>query len=240
MATARAEDFKEVVAYFSTTSLIPNPMPTSMVGIAKKIHEATYSLILWKFRLTLPSHAGPFLNEIASDALQILPQVLLGYTRPTKLLLRGIIENTLRLVYYTDHPVEFALTNAQAKWYIGVDKLFDYLKSHPNHKLAERSFDAINRLQTLYDLLSAGIHGRTVRDLESRSELSRITFSLSSATKEAALVKKCAEAVNFILAVDNKPAVRRFSVEDKGYIFGTMPRSARTAWHDFQGVLDRV
>ena len=70
-----------------------------MVRIARTIHGNTYSLILWRFRLRgLPEHAKVFIEEIASDALQILPQIMMGYSKTAKLLIRGISENGL-------HPV---------------------------------------------------------------------------------------------------------------------------------------
>ena len=129
--------------------------------------------------------------------------------------------------------------NQQEKWYIGVDKLFDYVKGHPNHKLAEQSFDAVNRLQTLYSELSAGVHGRTIRDLESRIALRNLTFNLAEARKELKLAQRCTEAANFILAIENRTEMRRFSSEDRGIILGTLPRPARLIWHDFAGVIDR-
>ena len=240
MPDSRSSDFQEVLDHFASVPLLPSPLPPSVSAIAKKVHESTYTLILWRFRLAnLPGHAKPFIDEIGSDALQVLPQILLGYTRATKLLLRGVIENTLRFVYFYDHPVEFAIMNQQAKWYIGLDRLFEYIKAHPNYRISERSFDAVNRLQSLYSELSASVHGRTVRDLESRSALQSIMLNLPAARKELKLVQRCAEAANFVLAIENRSKLRRFFGEDKGYIFGSLPPAARAAWHDFEGVISR-
>ena len=240
MVDARSADFREVIEYFGTVPLIPTPLPPSMNSLAKRVHESTYTLILWRFRLTnLPPHAQPFVDEISSDALQVLPQILLGYTRATKLLLRGILENTLRFVYFYDHPVEFALMNQQAKWYLELKQLFYYVKSHPNHKIAETKFDAINKMQSLYSELSAGVHGRTVRDLESRTALRSIIFNLAEARKELGLLQRCTEAVNFVLAIENRVQLRSFPADDKGYILGSLPKFARLAWQDFEGVISR-
>lgn len=240
MPDSRSKDLAEILTYLSETPLIPNPVTRDIALIAKKIHDATYSLVLWRYCLSkIPKQSKPFVEEIVSDALQILPQVLLGYTRPTKLLLRGIIENTLKFIYFIDHPVEYKIMNEPSKWYMGVDKLFDYTKSHPNYKISEKSFDAINRLQSLYSELSGWIHGRTVKELETRLALNKIAFSISVARKELKLVTRCAEAVNFLLAIENRAELRSFSTEDKTYIFTTMPKAARALWHDYTGVLNR-
>jgi hypothetical protein len=190
-------------------------------------------LILWRFRLKgLPTHGRPFIEEIASDALQILPQVLLGYGKTVKLLTRGIIENTLRHIYFSDHPVEFQRMNRDTKWFMPAAELFSYAKTHPKLALIEKRFDAINRLATLYSDLSAVVHGQAVKDLEMRLSLEKIAYTDSVAKRDAALVEKCASASNFLLAVFQGQKVAKFQSEDRLIIFQTMPPRARKAWRD--------
>lgn len=227
------------MAHLGAAPVLPRPLSPSMVALARQVHIATYPLVLWRYRLDPPSHAQPFLNEIASDALQVLPQMLLGYTRATKIFLRGIIENALRYIYFIDHPIEFFMMNSRGKWYLGVDKLFDYMKGHPKFQLSEPKFDAINRLQALYDELSADIHGRKVENLEGRLALIRIGYNQEVANVELNLAQRCSAAVNFCLAIENRRELRAFTLEDKGYIFGTMPKAARLVWHEYVGAIDR-
>src|SRR5258707_11561346 len=127
------------------------------------MHRATFNLILWRFRLSgLPTHGQVFIEEIASDALQILPQILMGYGKTAKLLTRGIVENTLRHLYFSDHPIEFGRMNSEPKWYVKMEELFEYAKIHPILRQTERKFDAMSRLSSLHSELSAGVHGRQV------------------------------------------------------------------------------
>ena len=85
------KDFAEVISFFKTKGIIHKTIPLSQLREAKRIHAATYSLVLWRFEIKrLPKHAKVFLDEIASDALQILPQALMGYRKTTTLLIRGI------------------------------------------------------------------------------------------------------------------------------------------------------
>ncbi len=235
MATSAAltEDLKSVTAFFKDQKLIPSPARATLLEIVRRIHRATYSLILWRFRLkrNLP-HTKPFIEEIASDALQILPQVLLGYGKTVKLLTRGIIENTLRHVYFSDHPVEFQKMNQESKWFMPTADLFTYAKAHPQLMLAEKRFDALNRLSSLYSELSAGVHGQAVADLEMRVSLETIAYSDSSAKKDAALIERCASASNFLLAVFHGQKMAKFQAEDQLIILQTMPPLARKVWRE--------
>ena len=164
-----ATDFDGVIRFLTEKGLFPPEPPRSMLASVKRMHAASYSLILWRFRLlSLPQHSAVFLEEVASDALQILPHAVQGYNKTTRLLIRGVAENTLRHIYFTDHPVEYARMNAEKKWYIGIDDLLANLGHHPAFEGIEQRFDAANRLKTLYDELSASVHGRRVEDLEMR------------------------------------------------------------------------
>jgi hypothetical protein len=190
-------------------------------------------LILWRFRLKgLPGHGRAFIEEIASDALQILPQVLMGYGKTAKLLIRGIIENTIRHLYFSDHPIEFARMNRESKWYITMETLLEYTKIHPIFLESEPKFDAINRLSALYSELSAGIHGRTVQDLEMRIALKKITYVEEAVKKQVGLIEKCTGAANFLLAMFHWGKMRSFQMEDRRIILRTMPPRARQVWND--------
>ena len=127
-----ARDLTGVIKFLQSIHLIPASPSQEVKTAVKRLHRATYSLILWRFRLVgIQPHARPFIEEIASDALQILPHALAGYIKTPSLLTRGIIENTLRYLYFSDHPVEFQKMNSEKKWYLETKDLFEYAASHP-------------------------------------------------------------------------------------------------------------
>jgi hypothetical protein len=231
-APSLTNDLKEVVAFLKGRNLIPSVGSAKLMDNVRRIHSATYSLILWRFRLKgLKPHGKPFIDEIASDALQILPQVLLGYGKTVKLLTRGIIENSLRHIYFSDHPIEFQKMN-EKKWFMPMAELFTYAKTHPKFTGAEKRFDAINRLSTLYSDLSAGVHGQAVADLEMRISLRRIAYSDSLAKDDVMLVERCAAASNFVLAIFHAQTLANLQPEDQLIILQTMPSRARKAWRE--------
>ncbi|MEH2480617.1 hypothetical protein V1282_003974 [Nitrobacteraceae bacterium AZCC 2146] len=226
-----ADDFAQVTSFLKERNIISAHPAASLLVNAKHIHSFTYSLILWRFRLrNLPEHSKVFVEEIASDALQILPQILMGYGKTSKLLIRGIVENALRHVYFSDHPIEFGRMNRDKKWYLSVTELCDYAKIHPLFVKTEPKFAAVAQLISLYSDLSGGVHGRSVRDLEMRSALSKIAYDDDAAKQEVEKLKRCAEAVNFILAIFHADKVRAFAAEDRRIILRSMPAHARSVW----------
>jgi hypothetical protein len=207
-----AADFSQVLSFLQAKGLIPASPSLSLATNAKRIHRATYSLILWRFRL----HG--------------LPEVLMGYGKTAKLLTRGIVENTLRHIYFSDHPIEFGRMNRESIWYMKTGDLWGYLKEHPAFLETERKFDAIARLSSLHSDLSAGIHGRQVQDLEMRVALGKIKYSDQMAGKEMALIERCTESSNFLLAVFHRQKMAKFELEDRRIILRTMPPRARQVW----------
>lgn len=223
-------DFDGVWAFLKSKGVVPANVDGDVAGNGKLLHRATYSLILWRFRLrNLPECGQAFIEEIASDALQILPQCMMGYNKTTTLLIRGIIENITRHLYFFDHPVEFARMNREQKWYLTQDELFAYPGHHELLVSQERKFDAVNRLKTLYSELSAKIHGRRVSDLEMRTALAKIALDATALRSHVKAVEKCAEATNFLLASFHADQFHRFQKEDRTIILSTMCPTAKQA-----------
>jgi len=228
-------DFHDVITLLRQRGLVPRTPPSPLIATARSIHEFTYSLILWRFRLQgLAEHSRVFIEEIASDALQILPQVLAGYSKTAKLLIRGVAEYTLRHIYFSDHPIEFKRMNREGKWYLTIEQLCEYAKLHPSFLSIERKFDSINQLSSVYSALSAGVHGRAVRDLEMRVALGKIAYDQTAAARETDLLKRCATAANFALAIFHHQKMRGFQTEDRRIILRTMPTRARQLWTDYE------
>ncbi len=124
--------------------------------------------------------------------------------------------------------------NRDAKWFMTMESLFDYTKIHPVFMESEPRFDAINRLSTLYSDLSAGVHGRTVRDLEMRIALKKIAYTEGDAKEQVQLIEKCAEATNFALGVFHWGKLAAFQAEDRRIILRTMSPRVRKIWKEFK------
>ena len=235
VVTSVSEDFREVVEYLKNSGVIPQNPSDHMMQVAKSVHENSYSLMLWRLRIKrVPENAHVYLREVGSDALQVLPQILLGFSKTTKLLVRSVAENTLRHIYFYDHPIEYSRLNRDTKWYLTIEQLIEYAKNHPAFLKTEPTHNALGEITSIYSDLSAGVHGRRSRDLELRTALRALTYSDSNAHKDAEAFKRCTQATNFLLAVFNKQQMVKFSLEDRRAILHTMPPKARQTWLNYE------
>ena len=140
----------------------------------------------------------------------------------------------LRHIYFADHPIEFERLNCERKWYLTIEQLCDYAKLHPVILRTEPRFDAVNQISSLYSELSAGVHGRAVKDLEMRIALQKIIYDQVTAALEANFLRRCAESTNFLLAMFHRDRVRAFQAEDRRIILRTMPVRARQLWTEHE------
>ncbi len=76
-------------------------------------------------------------------------------------------------------------------------------------------------------LLSAGVHGRRVQDFQMKVALSKICYDDASASKQASVLARTAEATNFVLAAFHNDQFRSFAADDRKLILQTMPKLAR-------------
>jgi hypothetical protein len=227
---ALAGDFADVVSLLKERHFIPDNPPAKMIANAKSIHSSTYGLMLWRFRLSrTPEHGRVFLEEIASDALQLLPQVMLGYTKTASLLARGVLENAFRHIYFHDHPIEFQRMNRE-KWFLSMEQLLDYSKNHPVYLTTETRFDALSQAKSLYSELSASVHGSSVRHLEMHTALKKIAYSDAAAGKQAEQIRRVSQITSFMLATFHAERMRRFDLADRRLILRSMPAIARQIW----------
>jgi hypothetical protein len=223
-------DHAQVVAYLGTLQVLPSAASAVCLDLAKSVHRATHSLILWRFRLVaLPAHSQVFVEEIASDALQLLPQFTLGFAKPFELLTRGVIENTIRHIYFTDHPIEFYKMNTHPKWYMQTEELFTYATEHPVLGKLEKHFNAIHRLRDLYSELSATVHGRRVQDFQMKNALTKITFDEETAKRGDRLLKSCTESVNALLAAFHAEQFHNFASPERRLVLRTICPKGRRA-----------
>src|SRR5258708_26649783 len=116
---------------------------------------------------------------------------------------------------------------------VSLDGGFERLRENTSGISQDRTKIRCDRTaKSLYSDLSGGVHGRTVHDLEMRSALRKIYYEPAAAAKEVERLRKCTEAVNFLLAIFHADKIRTFAAEDRRIIMRSMPARARTIWSD--------
>jgi hypothetical protein len=229
----RESDFLAVIGFFEQSGLVPTNRPKSLITTARKMHAATYSLMLWPFYLKkIPVQGIGYLQELGSDSLHVLPMSLTGYRKAALLYLRGSIEDVVRHFYFTDHPVEYQKLNQEKKWYISTADLFEYLRTHPVFQDSEIKFDGIGRLKNLYGELSADVHGGKLANLDMRKALQQIKLDESEFDRQTKVACRCAEAINFLLLVFYRQQAHTFPHGIRSAIVKTIPSRARKVWRE--------
>ena len=87
------QDFKNLEEFLKENGLIKDGESRDIITSLKHVHKICYSYALWDHNLSrrVPYEGRVFLKEIRSDAIQSIPLLLMGYKKPTGILLRSII-----------------------------------------------------------------------------------------------------------------------------------------------------
>lgn len=225
------EDLSETLAMLQVRTMAPPVLP---VIIRKKLlvmHHAVYSLCIWSHFVKVEQHGQFYLNEIASDAIQIEPHVLCGFYRTSMLLARSIIENTLRHIYFTDHRVEFERSNRDAKFYLSAEQLFEYCRNYEHFIDPEKKFQPLSKLRNLYSTLSATVHGGKVSDLSLHTALKTMVFDAADLDDQVEHVRAVAESCNFLMMIFHKKRSSKLPIGLRRVIMMTIAAKGRRVIH---------
>ncbi len=223
-------DFAEVLSYLQGRPLVPGSLPQDVLNSLRIIHRYTYSIMFWKVCLQrIPACGRPFINEMASDALQVLPHVCVGFSKTARLLVRGMVENLVRYIYFVDHPVEFDRLHGPQKWFPFFKDLSEYAQNHPHFDGDTLWRQALVDLSSIYSELSESVHGQRVTDLEMRSEISSVQLVAVTAETEATLVKRAATSINLVLAMFHSDQYLNLSAEEKRIVSRNFSKPMRLA-----------
>lgn len=104
------------------------------------------------------NEAEMFFCEALNDLLSSHALAQCGSRRVALKSLRSAIENTLYMLYYKDHPVEYELWKAGSHR-LGFSELLQYMQAHPSLAGVEASLNGLQLLKQEYATLSRAVHG---------------------------------------------------------------------------------
>lgn len=150
-------DFKDFLEYIKTNEWATEKVIEDNSDELKLIHSKIYSLSLWDHEL-ISSNSNKFLREIRSDGIASILLTLSGLRKQAALSLRGILEGTLKQIYYSEHPVEYKWLSDYSKYYLEWKDLIKYTNSRvfSNEKRLCNKISA--KVQEIYFDLSKYIH----------------------------------------------------------------------------------
>ncbi|OFY68765.1 MAG: hypothetical protein A3G23_02945 [Bacteroidetes bacterium RIFCSPLOWO2_12_FULL_37_12] len=216
------DDFKEVHKYFSETQNIFIPFEAENIGSIKKIHETTYAYLILKSKLNIKNNANIFLSEIQSDYLQLMPLLLKGYEKLVMILLRDILENTLKFIYYFHHPIEFSLLEEKSKNYIFFEDLIKYVCEHPSIKSHTAELNLLNRIKPKYSELSKFVHSKDGNYMHFIKYLKQIKFNKEFSEKFLIEFKEIHSLTISLLILFLNEKYSSFSIPYKRFILNSI------------------
>jgi hypothetical protein len=226
------EDFHEYVRYVKRA--YPgnaSAYDTRFESQLKNFHKFAFTMKLWSTSdLELDARSQIFLLEAASDAIHVSLFVSLGAQRPTQFLMRAVVENIMRHLYFHDHPIEFhknILNNTERPT---VKALFDYASSHPVLIPYMLKHDAVANLHGHYSELCKGVHASSISDMSLCSHIDEVKPSLQMATKNAKIALNIFREVNYILLAFHRERTGNLNDETYWLLISSLLAKAKRAY----------
>lgn len=217
------EDFNEIKVFFESQNIL-TPFKKENVGAIKKIHNSSFSFLLFKKRLKVANHADIYIAEMQSDYLQIIALVLKGYEKLAMILLRDILENTLKFIYYFHHPIEFAQLADRNKNYISFEDLNRYVNEHPEIKAHSEDLHLLNRIKTKYSELSKYVHSKDSNYMQLVEYLKQIEFNKKFASEFITELNETHSIIMTLLILFFQEKYASLSIPDRRFIMNSISK----------------
>lgn len=214
------EDFEKCIEYYRGLKVHEDVFTGHSKSLVRCTHKIAFTMDLWVQKLSgIPAWALPYLHQLKSDAIQLIPSVILGDRRTLHLYERASIEDFLRYIYFFDHQVEHILLQTHPKRFQSFDFLIDWVKAYPNlAPYEELVSESCNNLTSKYSELSRTIHGTTIVDLQLSNSLKALNKPIERPVREMNTVKSIFRSVFFLLSLFHLQEFRQFSLDERGVI----------------------
>jgi hypothetical protein len=223
-------DFEDFKAFLLDKNITSEQWLVDNLNELRKLHTITLSLIIWDhtFRSRSP-HQKYFLKETRSDCIHSLFAVFTGCRKAANLLLRGVIENVLRHLYYFDHPIEFQLIG-QNDEYLQLKDLMQYIRKHPAlYKTVEETACVLDELEQTYKMASKFVHAQNLRFMQLSKALSEIAFDQRFFEWYVRKFGRVASHLNLLLILLHYEDFKAMNRDYKKVILKTMSKSNKKA-----------
>ncbi len=224
-------DFTDLKEFLLKHKIIPKTWSDRNFNLLKSNHKFAYSMALWDKKLSKKKssdHPNAFISENRADSIQMIPVLLYGYRKPFLLLFRSCIENTLKHIYYFDHPVEFWLMLNREKHFLKFEELISYCKENP--KL--QGLDSANFLKPYFFTTSRFIHAESLANKNIAKVLSEMKFEQDFYETWSKNTEKLSCHINLLLAVFHKDIFFNMHREEQRLILGCLDGRCKKILHD--------
>lgn len=210
-------DFEKSVAYYKSLKLEDAVFSGDNKLLLKYSHAVAFSMVMWAQKLSdAPEWALPYLLQLKTDAIHLIPSTILGNKRTLHLYERAGIEDFLRYVYFFDHRIEHLLLQNQARRFKNFDFLIEWLKNYPLLGSYEENIsESCGELSSRYSELSRTVHGTTLADAELTDSLKNLQKPIEHPSVETNMMKSIFRNIFFLLSLFHLEKYNRLSLDEK-------------------------
>ena len=189
---------------------------TKTKALIKRAHQIAFAMGLWVQKLsTAPEWALPYLKQLRSDTIQLIPSIILGNRRGLHLYERACIEDFLRYFYFFDHKIECILLQNNPTKYQNLDFLIKWIRNYPTFSdYKESVFTHCSNLTFRYKELSRTIHGSPIDEFELSDSLTTLHKPIENSRKEGARMKSIFESIFFLLSLFHLSEYNSFLLDE--------------------------
>jgi len=197
------------------------------------LHKRLFSLGELKYQLKIQDNERmDFLDELHSDIVYVMITAILGLKKSLFLSIRGCIEDTIRHIYYKDHPVEFLILNKAGDSQISVADNFAYLQKHPSLEKPKKLCDLINDLHSFYGISSRYVHSSSLQHFQLSKSVSSIKFTDAEFKKQILDLGSILEKLIVILIIFHRSLFDNISVPSKRMILQSVSSTNKKLIHN--------
>jgi len=211
------DDLNHCVEYYKHLNLDANVFVGNNLALVKSAHKIAFTMGIWTLKLSdIPKWATPYLQQLKTDSIQLIPSVVLGNKRTLHLYERACIEDFLRYFYYFDHKIEHLLLQTRPTRFENIDFLIDWVRNYPTleaHK--DQVLNSCNELTSAYKELSRTVHGTTISDIELSDSLKDLHGPLQQPIKERDLMNLIFRNVFFLLSLFHIGELQTFNLDER-------------------------
>jgi hypothetical protein len=201
----------------------------------RRLHKTVFCMcsLQYEFCKIEPDRMD-FLKELRSDYVHALIQFTLGIKKATVLFMRASIEDTLRHIFYNEHPVELFLLNESSDNRMKIDELFQYIRKHPSYRRLQSIDEVVNYLSIQYSETSKLIHGSSAKHLQLHRTISEVKLKDAEMDSMIDDIEKLADNLMTLLILFHKRSFDKIHPEPKRLILSSLSNKNKRIIHNIQ------
>lgn len=218
------KDFEDFKSHLQNSGVPETVFDSESLVVFKHIHKVVYSFVLLNKRIQVRGVCKEFFDEIISDYIQIIPQIARGYNKISIYLLRDILENCLKYIYYHDHKIEYTWLKETDKYYPSMGSLLENLSLHPKLKKHVEKLNLKNKIKHQYFDLSKFVHSRSCNYMQLSKYLKAIKFEKKSLEEYLQEFSIISDTVFMLIILFNLTKFSKLDIKEKRIILNSMSR----------------